>query len=73
MNDPAAFLALASSGTLALGVFSVAALRGWHGWLELRRMQIGTGGGRSAPARVELADLRARVRRLEAIANGTDS
>ena len=70
MTDPAALLALASTGTLALGVTAVATLKGWHEWLELRRLQIEKSKGRGAPRRGELADLRERVKRLEAIANG---
>ena len=57
-----------------LALVSAAALRGWQGWLELRRLELD--GGRRAPAparRPELTELRDRVRRLEAIANGIDS
>jgi hypothetical protein len=70
MSDPAALLALASTGTLALGVTAAATLKGWHEWLELRRLQIEKGKGRGSPRRTELVDLRERVKRLEAIANG---
>ena len=68
MSDPFAFLALASAGTLALGVTAVATLKAWHEWLELKRTQIEK--TRRSPRRAELADLRERVKRLEAIANG---
>jgi hypothetical protein len=70
MSDPAALLAFASAGTLALGVTAVATLKAWHEWLELRRLEIEK--RKPAPARrgTELADLRDRVKRLEAIANG---
>lgn len=66
-------LVFAFAATLALALISAAALRGWQGWLELRRLELD--GGRSAPARArkpELIELRDRVRRLEAIANGID-
>jgi hypothetical protein len=70
MTEPAALLAFASAGTLALGVTAVATLKAWHEWLELRRLQIEKSRP-SAPRRGnELADLRERVKRLEAIANG---
>ena len=75
MTDPTTIIALASTGTIAVAMTSVAALRGWEDWIELRKQQLG--GGRSpagaAPGshRLDLADLRDRVRRLEAIANGS--
>lgn len=74
MSDPTAFIALASAGTIAIGMTSAAALRGWEDWLELRRQQLGAGRtpGRAPSGRLELADLRDRVRRLEAIANGSE-
>jgi hypothetical protein len=74
MNDPALLVALGSAGTLAVSAAAGAALKGWQGWLELRRMQVGHRAvpGRSAGARTDLADLKSRVRRLEAIANGSE-
>jgi hypothetical protein len=62
---------------VALAMLSLAALRGWEGWLQLRRVQVAMGGVRRraphpAAARLELAELRDRVRRLEAIANGVE-
>lgn len=75
------------SGAVALTGLSIvafAALRGWQQWLALRRFEL----ERFAPAdgavshdaqplpgtanRIELADLRERVRKLEAIAAGVD-
>lgn len=74
MTDPAAIIALASAGTAGFGLVAAASLKGWEGWLELKRLQASAPrvarGGRSA--RPELAELRARVRRLEAIANGAE-
>ncbi|WP_324750127.1 hypothetical protein SH591_00915 [Sphingomonas sp. LY54] len=77
MNDLALFATLASAALFGLCIFAGAALRGWHGWLDVRRMEIeaGSGGHSSHPspaARIELADLRERVRKLERIANGID-
>ena len=69
MYDPTSLVALSASGLLAVALASAAGLRGWAGWLELRRTDLGGRRG-GAGARIELADLRARVRRLEAIANG---
>ena len=71
MSEPFALLAMASAGTLALGVTAVATLKGWHDWLELRREQLEKRSRRGASRRpAELTELRERVKRLEAIANG---
>ena len=55
---------------------SVAALKGWQGWLELKRFELThAAGDRTLPPagnRIEVADLRERVRKLEAIAAGID-
>jgi hypothetical protein len=71
MNDPAILVALSASGLLAVGLASAVGLRGWTEWLELRRLELGGRRGGKAP-RMEIADLRARVRRLETIADGGD-
>ena len=79
MNDPALLVALSSTGLVAVARASAAALRGWSGWLELRRLELaGHNGGEPrlpslTPARLELAELKERVRRLEAIASGTEA
>lgn len=75
-GDPTALIALASSGVAALSVASAAALRGWTAWLDLKRLEMRSGPpspGAPAPrGRAEVTELRERVRRLEAIANGAD-
>lgn len=69
---------LMSASILAgLGTASWAALKGWQGWLELKRFELSQGGcgDRSLPpasGRIEIADLRERIRKLEAIAAGID-
>ena len=65
------------AGLAAFRIAVAALLRGWSGWLELKRAQMegGIGPARAAasPAhRIELAALKERVRRLEAIANGVE-
>ncbi len=77
MSDPMTVIALSAAGLIALGMASLAALKGWHGWLELKRLEIGGrhigGESMASPtARIELADLKERVRKLEAIAAGID-
>ena len=69
MTDILATLSVALALVTGTGLAAAAALRGWNGWLELRRMEIGAGGRRGRPS---IAELRERVRRLEAIASGAD-
>jgi hypothetical protein len=75
MSEVTTIIALASVGTITVTIAAAAALRGWEDWLDLRRLELG--GIRPGPARTaarpDLTELRARVRRLEAIANGSES
>ena len=63
-------------GITALLCFS--GLRAWRGWLDLRRCEIAQAdrlpeaAGPAPAARIEMADLKERLRKLEAIANGLD-
>ncbi|MGZ8336998.1 MAG: hypothetical protein ACXWU1_10095 [Allosphingosinicella sp.] len=65
-------IALSSFGLVALTIPVVAALKGWQGWLEVKRLELsGTKGQEPrSPAmdRIEIADLKERVRKLESIA-----
>lgn len=73
MADPASLATLTGSGLLAVGLASAALLKAWFGWLELRRTELAArGGGKASQPRPEIAELRARVRRLEAIASGSE-
>jgi hypothetical protein len=65
----------------ALGITAMlclAATRAWRGWLELRRLEIASGSIEPAAAaegigvRIELADARERLKKLEAIASGVE-
>lgn len=63
----------------AVTVICVAALKGWRDWIALKRDELahahGTGQDVALPnaaSRIELADLRERLRKLEAIAAGVD-
>ena len=77
MSEAMTMIAVASFGLAALTIAVIASLKGWQGWLELKRMELavprGKGEGRGPVAeRIELADLRERVRKLETIAAGVD-
>ncbi|PTQ07375.1 hypothetical protein CLG96_17665 [Sphingomonas oleivorans] len=79
MTDPTLWMTIAAASLLGLVITTQAALKGWRGWLDLRRLEIEqhreTRDDRSAPspaARIEIADLKERVRKLEAIAAGVE-
>jgi hypothetical protein len=76
MSDMDMIIAVVA-GLAAFLIAVAALLRGWSGWLELKRAQMGGGDplprtAASPAQRIELADLKERVRRLEAIANGVE-
>ena len=72
MSDALTTLTLASFGLLALAIAALAMLKGWQGWLEVKRLEL-AGPARREPRGeaaelIEMADLRERVRKLESIA-----
>lgn len=82
-NDPNLILTVAASGLAGLGMIVAAGLSGWRGWLALKRQelldrtaaessQVGSPSGPSVASRIEVADLKERIRKLEAIAAGVD-
>ena len=74
--DPLSIGVIGASVLASLAIASWAALKGWSAWLELKRLEIShVGHDRVAPqtgGRIEIADLRERVRKLEAIAAGIE-
>lgn len=68
MSDPVTMLVATASATIGLAATSAVALRCWQGWLELKRVELER--RRPGALRADLARLRERVRRLEAIAEG---
>ena len=76
MSEPMTMMAMAGFGLAALGILLFAALRGWQGWLDLKRIELagaetrtaGHGGHGGMAERIELADLKERIRKLENIA-----
>ncbi len=73
-------LVLTMGSVIGLVVVAAALLRAWHGWLEFKRQELerghsrggGEDGSSLGTARIELADLRERIRKLEAIASGVE-
>ncbi|WP_242128406.1 hypothetical protein [Sphingobium sp. Sx8-8] len=76
MQDPLITFTLAAAGLSGLAIIALTALRGWNGWLELKRAELARRAEDTAPpstaTRIEVADLKERIRKLEAIAAGVD-
>lgn len=73
-------LVIAAAALVGLAIVVAALLNAWHGWLTLKQREMDShAAGPSAPAgsqlaaaRIELSDLKERIRKLEAIASGVD-
>lgn len=72
-------LVLSTASLAGIGLVGGFAAWGWAGWLRLRAHEIGRDPDRhrsdDLPAigqRIDLADLKERIRKLEAIAAGVD-
>jgi len=71
---------IATCALLGLLAVAGATLKGWQGWLALKGRELDLSragpalgsGAREGAARIEIADLKERIRKLEAIANGVD-
>ncbi len=75
MTEPITYVVMAGFGLLAIGITALALLKGWQGWLALKRLELaGSEPHQPRPAmeRIELADLKERIRKLESIAACVD-
>jgi hypothetical protein len=76
MSELSNMVTLASFGLVGLSIATFAGLRGWQGWLEVRRLELAGSvrQERRSPAGdlIEMADLKERVRKLESIASCID-
>lgn len=74
--EPLSIALIGASVLIAVGLASVVGLKGWQAWLDFKRLELASQvGDHSLPpatGRIELADLKERVRKLEAIASGID-
>ena len=83
MMDPTLVIAFAC--LVGICVVAFASLRGWQGWLEYKRQELERsrhgfgshqteieGGAGVGAARIELADMKERIKKLEAIASGVE-
>ena len=74
-------LPIALTSLAAVTILAHVTLKGWQGWLALRAQELdlqpreierSAGTAASTGARIEIADLKERIRKLEAIAAGVD-
>lgn len=77
MIDPGLYITVATAGLAGLAMLTWATLSGWRGWLQLKHQELARGNPDTpalptAGARIEIADLKERIRKLEAIAAGVD-
>ena len=78
MTDPILYLTLSIAALTGLAMLVAAGLSGWRDWLALKRRELdGSHASDRLPsptagARIEIADLKERIRKLEAIAAGVD-
>lgn len=80
MIMPEPMLVIAGAALVGLVVVVAALLKAWQGWLALKQRELdhqtshpaSPGGSPIGAARIELSDLKERIRKLEAIASGVD-
>ena len=79
MTDPTIYVTLSTAALAGLAMVTFAGLAGWRGWLALKRQELTQYGDHAqspalpnASALIEIADLKERIRKLEAIAAGVD-
>ena len=77
MSDISNGLIWAGAMLAMTAVICFSALVGWRGWLEVRRQEIAASRhehdlDQGSGVRIEVANLKERLRKLEAIARGVD-
>jgi hypothetical protein len=72
------YFLIAAATLLGVAIVALSSLKGWQGWLALKTRELDLhrpeieGGAGVGAARIEMADLKERIRKLEAIAAGVD-
>ena len=77
MTDVNIILTVSLAALVGMAMLVGAGLSGWRGWLALKQHELDHGPAPtattpSAGARIEIADLKERIKKLEAIAAGVD-
>jgi hypothetical protein len=71
---------IAGASLVGLTIVASVLLRAWQGWLALKRQELERhyapddekAGSSLGAARIEISDLKERIKKLEAIASGVD-
>lgn len=76
MTDPISIALVGASVIATIALACLAGLKGWSAWLDYKRLELASHSGPielpRTGGRIEIADLKERVRKLEAIAAGID-
>ncbi|MEP3224598.1 MAG: hypothetical protein ABJO01_01395 [Parasphingorhabdus sp.] len=75
MPETGLYLMTAAFTLIGLTAVSLIALRGWRDWIALKTKELDRqreDNPPSASSRIEVADLKERIRKLEAIAAGVE-
>ena len=74
MTEEYTTLAMAAFALAGMAIFIFAGLKAWRDWIDLKRLELSAAGGRPREARgpaadrIEMADLKERIRKLESLA-----
>jgi hypothetical protein len=77
-QDPNFYIIISAFALICIALVSTLSLRGWRDWIALKHAELevsqrGTETPVPSPtSRIEVADLKERVKKLEAIAAGID-
>jgi hypothetical protein len=77
-QDPSFYITISAVALACVALLAAAGLRGWRDWIDFKRAELEThqrpsqDGVPSTVSRIEVADLKERVKKLEAIAAGID-
>jgi hypothetical protein len=78
IQDPNFYIITGAFAVLCVGIVCSLSLRGWRDWIALKHAELDIARSGpdspvpSATSRIEVADLKERVKKLEAIAAGID-
>ncbi len=72
MTEPLIYLAIGATAVVGIAVAGLIALRAFLAWIDLKRAELDRGAAPGVSQRIDVADLKERLRQLEAIAAGVE-
>ncbi|MEE9434116.1 MAG: hypothetical protein V3V15_07750 [Sphingorhabdus sp.] len=78
IQDASFYLTMGAVALTSIAIVAAVSLRGWHEWIALKRAELVQQRSDEQPeiqstaSRIEVADLKERVKKLEAIAAGIE-